>query len=98
MEKHFLIELDFFDPNVKDVVVFQHRQNELIELLKSTNRVLSLSVSENEAIMWIVMKAESESELVFIMDSLQFPENAEYEYFELNLHVSINTFESYSLN
>ena len=98
MEKHFLIEFDFFDPAIKDYVDLQERQDQIIELFKRTNRVMSLSVSDDEAIMWVVMKAESESELVFVLDSLAFPEHTEYEYFELNLHVTVNTFESYSLN
>lgn len=98
MDKHYLIEFDFFDPNIKDLLVFEERQNRIIELFKSTNRIISLSVSDDEAIMWIVMKAASESDLVFELDSMDFPENVEYEYFVLNLHVSVNTFESYSLN
>ena len=98
MDKHYLVEFDFFDPNIKDLLVFEERQSKIIELFKSTNRIISLSVSDDEAIMWIVMKAASESDLVFELDSMDFPENVEYEYFVLNLHVSVNTFESYSLN
>jgi hypothetical protein len=98
MEKHFLIEFDYFDPTIKDYVVFQERQNEIIDLFKATNRIVSLSVSDDEAIMWVVIKAASESDLVFVLDTMNFPENTDYEYFELNLHVSVNTFESYSLN
>lgn len=98
MEKHFLIEFDYFDPTIKDYVVFQERQNEIIDLFKATNRIVSLSVSDDEAIMWVVMKAASESDLVFVLDTMEFPKNTDYEYFELNLHVSVNTFESYSLN
>ena len=98
MEKHFLIEFDFFDPEIVDYLDFEERQDRIIDLFKRTNRVVSLSVSDDEAIMWVVMKAESESELVFVLDSMEFPQHTEYEYFELNLHVSVNTFESYSLN
>ena len=98
MDKHFLIEFDYFDPNVKDLADFQTRQNKIIELFKSSDRIISLSVSDDEAIMWIVMKANSESDLVFVLDTMEFPENTDYDYFELNLHVSVNTFESYSLN
>jgi len=98
MEKHFLVEFDFFDPQIEDIIVFEDRQQKIINEFKKTDRVVSLSVSDNEAVMWVVLKAESESELVFTMDSLVFPENVDYEYFELNLHISINTFESYSLN
>ena len=98
MDKHYLVEFDFFDPNIKDLLVFEERQSKIIELFKSTNRIISLSVSDDEAIMWIVMKAASESDLVLELDSMDFPENVEYEYFVLNLHVSVNTFESYSLN
>lgn len=98
MDKHFLIEFDYFDPKVKDVIVFQERQNRIIDLFKSSDRIISLSVSDDEAIMWVVMKADSESDLVYVMDTMDFPENTDYDYFELNLHVSVNTFESYSLN
>ena len=98
MDKHFLVEFDYFDPSVRDFDVFQERQKEIIELFKNTSRIVSLSVSDDEAIMWVVMKAASESDLVFVLDTLDFPRNSEYEYFELNLHVSVNTFESYSLN
>mgnify|MGYP000870668235 CR=1 FL=1 len=98
MEKHYIVEFDFFDPSVKNTHVFDERQNKIIDLFKSTNRVLSLSVSESEAIMWVVIRVQSESELVFLMDSLDFPDECDYDYFELNMHVSINTFESYSLN
>jgi hypothetical protein len=98
MDKHFLIEFDYFDPNIKDNVDLQSRQNKIIDLFKSSDRIVSLSVSDDEAIMWIVMKANSESDLVFVMDTMEFPDNIDYDYFELNLHVSVNTFESYSLN
>lgn len=98
MEKHYLIEFDFFDPDIKDFTLFQERQNEIIDLFKSTNMIVSISVSDDEAIMWVVMKAASESDLVFVLDSTSFPNNTDYDYFELNLHVSVNTFESYSLN
>jgi len=98
MDKHFLIEFDYFDPTLKDFLDYEERQNRIIEAFKNTNRVISLSVSEEESIIWVVMKAESETELVYLMDSLSLPENTEYDYFELNMHLSISTFESYSLN
>lgn len=98
MDKHYLVEFDYFDPNIKDFAILKEKQQEIIELFKSTNRIVSLSVSDDEAIMWVVIKAGSESELVFVLDSMDFPNHTDYEYFELNLHVSVNTFESYSLN
>lgn len=98
MEKHYLVEFDYFDPTIKDYVVLKERQGEIIDLFKSTKRIVSLSVSDDEGIIWVVMKASSESDLVFVLDSMEFPNNTDYEYYELNLHVSVDTYESYSLN
>ena len=98
MEKHYLVEFDFFDPSIKDLIRFQERQDKVVNEFKKTNRIISLSVSQEEAIMWVVIKAESESELVFVLDSLNFPDFSDYEYYELNMHVTINSYESYSMN
>ena len=98
MEKHFIIELDFFNPSIEDAYAYERKQNKIIELFKKTNRVLSISVSGDEAVMWVVMVSESEDELQSYLATMEFPDFTGYEYYELNLHVSINSFESYSLN
>lgn len=98
MEKHFIIELDFFNPSIEDGYAYERKQNQIIEIFKRTKRVLSISVSGNEAVMWVVMVAESEKELQSYLANIEFPDFTGYEFYELNLHVSINSFESYSLN
>ncbi|HAQ37878.1 MAG TPA: hypothetical protein DCQ58_05155 [Saprospirales bacterium] len=98
MEKHFLIELDYFDPEIQEAFLYDEKLDQIIAELKTTNRVVSISISEEQAVMWIVMKASSESDLEFVLDSLKLPEVSSYDFYLLDYHVSINTYESYSLN
>ncbi len=98
MDKHFLIELDYYDPEIQEAFAYDEKVDQIIAELKKTNRVVSISISEEQAVMWIVMKASSESDLEFALDSLKLPEVSSYDFYLLDYHVSINTYESYSLN
>jgi len=98
MDKHYLIELDYFDPEIQEAILYDEKVDQIIAELKTTNRVISISISEEQAVMWIVMKASSDSDLDFVLDSLKFPGICSYDFYMLDYHVSINTYESYSLN
>jgi hypothetical protein len=98
MDKHYIIELDYFDPEIQEGIQYDEKVDQIIAELKQTNRVVSISISEENAVMWIVMKASSDADLDFVLDSLKLPGTCSFDFYLLDYHVTINSYESYSLN
>jgi hypothetical protein len=98
MEYHFMVELDYFNPEVYEKGSFENELNIILNHLRNSGKVQSLSLSHEDAIIWVVLKLDTEEELIELLDSIPLPYEISYEYYFLNHYEVIQEISSFSLN
>ena len=98
MEYHFMVELDYFNPEIYEKGSFENEINTIISYFRNSNKLLSLSLSPEDALIWVVLKLDSEEELIELLDSVPLNYEISYEYYFLNHYEVIQEIGSFSLN
>ncbi len=93
MDNHFIVELDYFNPDVFDEEQYKIALDIIVEHISN-----SLSVSQEEAIVWIILRVNSEDELINLFNSIPVDYELSYDYFRLNYHTEVREIGSFSLN
>ena len=73
-------------------------QREAIDNLFSSGKLLSYTVANDRSRVWAVMIAESESELITIIDELPMTPYMDYDYSELMFYNTVHFMPAMSLN
>lgn len=98
MDNHFMVELDYFNPDVFDEGQYKIALDAIIEHISNSDKLVSLSVSQEEAIVWIILRVSSEDELINLLNSIPVDYELSYDYFRLNYHSEVREIGSFSLN
>jgi sialic acid synthase SpsE len=98
MENHYMVELDYFNPQVYESGSFEEVQNTIISYLSNSGKLVSLSMSDDEAVVWVVLKMNAEEEVIELMNSIPVGYVLSYEYYLLNHFEVIQEIGSFSLN
>ena len=98
MENHYMIELDYFNPEVYESGSFEKVQDTIVSHLHNCGKLVSLSMSNDEAIVWVVLKAQAEEEIIEVINSIPVGYELSYEYYFLNHYEVIQEIGSFSLN
>ena len=101
MEEHtkkYMVEFEvpyYFDDNLEELL---REQKKSISDYFVQGKIFSCTVTKDLARMWMIMLADSESELLNIIDSLPVSRFCEYDYTELMVHNTVQFIPDYSLN
>ena len=57
---HYMVELDYYNPDVEEDGNLEEIENLIIAHMNSTGRLISLSLSNEEAVFWLVLRVEKE--------------------------------------
>ncbi len=98
MENHFMVELDYFNPDIFDEEQYRIALEAIIEHVSISDKLISLSVSQEEGIVWVILKVGSEDELINLFNSIPVDYELSYDYFKLNYHSEVREIGSFSLN
>jgi len=98
MEYHFMVELDYFNPEVYETGSFEKVINTILDYLRNSGKLLSLSLSPEDALIWVVLKFDSEEELIEVLDAIPLAYEISYEYYFLSHYEVIQEIGSFSLN
>jgi hypothetical protein len=98
MELHYMVELDYYNPDIEEDGNLEDIENLIIAHMNSTGRLISLSLSNDEAVFWLVLRVENEDEIIEIMNSIPVDYELAYEYFQLDHYEVIQEIGSFSLN
>lgn len=93
-----MIEVDYFNPEVLENSRFEEVEKIIIDFLHNSGKLVSLSVSNDEAILWVVLKAYSEEEVIKTINSIPLDYDLSYDYYFLNHYEIIQEIGSFSLN
>lgn len=74
------------------------RQRYVIDQLMFQKKIVSYALTLSRSKLWIVFIASSESELVYLIDSLPMTKYLSYDYHELMFHNAAQFLPSMSLN
>lgn len=95
---HYMVEF-VLDVEAKDIWPHLIEQlKEEIEILYDSGNLSFLSTAENKEKAWGIIKCSSESELLFLLDSLSIIHFCIYEYTELSLIESAHELPIVCLN
>ncbi|MGE5354719.1 MAG: hypothetical protein ACM3PT_00630 [Deltaproteobacteria bacterium] len=98
MDLHYMVELDYYIPELEEDGKLEEIENLIIAFLNTTGRLISLSLSHEEAVFWLVMRVDSEDEIVEIMNSIPVDYELSFDYFQLDHYEVIQEIGSFSLN
>lgn len=93
-----MIELDYFDPNVYESDNFGEKEEIIVNFLRNCGKLVSLSVSNDEALIWVVLRANSEEEVIKTINAIPVGYELSYEYYFLHHYEIIQEIGSFSLN
>lgn len=85
-------------PITQEVIELIPEQRIMVEKLFSANKMLIYTLDAERTTLWAVFLADSESELINLIDRLPISQYMEYEYSELMFYQSLNLLPSLSLN
>ncbi len=86
---------DVIDDDYTDLI---EAQREHVSDLFNVGKLISYTLAEDRSRLWAVILANSESELVSIIDGMPLSPYVEYDYCPLLFHESIHLIPSMSLN
>lgn len=101
MEEHikkYMVEFEvpyYFDENLDELL---EQQKHLLSDYFVEGKIFSCTVSKDQTRLWMIMLADSESELLTIIDSLAIAQFCEYDYSEIMTHSAVQFIPDYSLN
>lgn len=94
----YMVEFDLppsFDGEIAEII---DQQKQTLSEYFYEGKVFSSTISRDLSRMWMVMIADSESELIRIIDSLPISRYCVYNYKELMVHNAVQYIPSHSLN
>ena len=93
-----MVELDYFNPEIYESGSFDDVINKILTYLRNSGSLISLSMSPEDAIMWIVLKLDNEVDLIDLMDSIPLDYEISYEFYFLSHFEYVQEIGSFSLN
>ncbi len=85
-------------PLTEDLLDMVPEQKEVLDNFFTQGKLLSYSFSLDQTMLWAVIMASSESELILIIDLLPMTPYMVYDYHELMVHNTVHLLPSMSLN
>ena len=85
----------YFEDDMEELL--EEQKNSLTEYFYE-GKIFSCTVSKDLTRMWMVMIADSESELLSIIDSLPISRFCDYDYSEIMVHHTVQFIPEHSLN
>ena len=98
MESYYMIELDYFDAEMLRDNRFNEVEEKIVNFLQNSGKLVSLSISGKEAIIWVILKAYSEEEVIKTMNSIEVGYDFSYDYYFINHYEVVQEMSSFSLN
>jgi hypothetical protein len=98
MELHYMVELDYYVPELEENGTLEEIENVIIAYMNSTGRLVSLSLSHDEAVFWLVLRVENEEEIVDLMNLIPVEHELSFDYFQLDHYEVVQEIGSFSLN
>lgn len=93
-----MVEFTIPEPLTDELLDLIPDQQEVVDQLFASGKLLSYSLSLDRTKLWALMLADSESELLGIIDSLPMTAMMDYDYSELMFHNSVHLIPAMSLN
>lgn len=93
-----MVELDYYNPEMEDDGNLDQAESIIIAHMNNTGRLLSLSLSNEEAVFWMVLRVEKEEDIIEILNSIPLDYELNYDYFQLDHYEVIQEIGSFSLN
>jgi len=93
-----MIELDYFNAEVLENNRFEEIEKIIVDFLQNSGKLVSLSMSAEEAIIWVVLRAYAEEEVIKTINSISVGYDLSYEYYFLNHYEVVQEIGSFSLN
>ncbi len=98
MEQHFMVELDYFNPIVYKENNFEEIENIILTHLRNSGKLVSIAMSIDDALMWIVIKAESEEMVIKTINAIPVDYELSYEYYFMHHYEVVQEIGAFSLN
>ncbi len=96
--KQYMVEFSIPEPLTDDLLDLIPEQREVVDDLFTNGKLLSYSLSLDRTRLWALMLADSESELLGLIDSLPMTPLMDFDYSELMFHNSVHLIPAMSLN
>jgi hypothetical protein len=93
-----MVELDYYVPELEENGTLEEIENVIIAYMNSTGRLVSLSLSHDEAVFWLVLRVENEEEIVDLMNLIPVEHELSFDYFQLDHYEVVQEIGSFSLN
>jgi hypothetical protein len=93
-----MVELDYYNPEMEEDGNLDQAEGIIIAHMNSTGRLLSLSLCNEEAVFWMVLRVEKEEDIIEILNSIPLEYELNYEFFQLDHYEVIQEIGSFSLN
>ncbi len=98
MEQHFMVELDYFNPVVYKEDNFEEIENIILTHLRNSGKLVSIAMSIDDALMWIVIKADTEEEVIKTINTIPVGYELSYEYYFMHHYEVVHEIGAFSLN
>jgi hypothetical protein len=93
-----MVELDYYVPELEENGTLEEIENVIIAYMNSTGKLVSLSLSHDEAVFWLVLRVENEEEIVDLMNLIPVEHELSFDYFQLDHYEVVQEIGSFSLN
>jgi len=93
-----MIEMDYFDPVVYKNNAFAEKEEIIVNYLRNSGKLVSLSINHDDALMWIVLNAESEEDVIKTINDIPVGYELSYEYYFLHHYEVVQEISAFSLN
>lgn len=96
--KQYMVEFIVPTPVSEEIISLIPDQREIVEQLFTGGKLLIYSLSEDRSKLWAIFLANSESELILLIDRLPLTSFMHYDYKELMFYQSLQLLPTMSLN
>lgn len=93
-----MVEFIIPDPIPDFIFDMLPEQHEAVIKLFHSGELLTYTLSQDRTKLWAIFMADSESEIIHIIDKLPMSQYFQYDYKEVMFHDSIQFFPAVSLN
>ena len=93
-----MFELDYFNIELSDNESIEEVENIVMAHLSMSGKMISLSLNSEESIFWIVVRVNTEDEIIELINSIPLDFELSYEFFRLDHYEVIQEIGSFSLN
>lgn len=94
----YMVEITIPQPLSAELINVIPQQRKIVKSLFNSSVILSYTLNEYRTKLWMVVLADSESELINILDSLPIIQYVDYDYSRLLFHEAVHLLPSVSLN